>query len=48
MAHLAKTTSSFELSVLTLTVAGLRLQQVQNPLCLWSICGIFIRLNCRF
>jgi hypothetical protein len=31
-AHLPKTTSSFELSVLTLTVPGLRLRQVQNPL----------------
>jgi hypothetical protein len=33
MAHLPKTTASFELSVLTLTVPGLRFRQAQNPLC---------------
>jgi hypothetical protein len=33
MAHLAKITSAFEFSVLTLTVPGLRLRKVQNPLC---------------
>jgi hypothetical protein len=44
-AHLPKITSAFEFSVLTLTVPGLRLRKVQNPLCL---CAIFIRLNCSF
>jgi len=33
MAHLPKITSSFEFSVLTLTVPGLRLRKVQNTLC---------------
>jgi hypothetical protein len=33
IAHLLKITASFELSVLTLTVPGLRLRQVQNTLC---------------
>jgi hypothetical protein len=33
MAHLAKITLAFEFSVLTLTVPGLRLRKVQNPLC---------------
>jgi len=32
-AHLAKITAAFEFSVLTLTVPGLRLPKVQNPVC---------------
>jgi hypothetical protein len=32
MAHLPRITSSFELSVLTLTVPGLRLRQIKNTL----------------
>jgi hypothetical protein len=32
MAHLPKITSAFEFSVLTLTVSGLHLRKVQNPL----------------
>jgi hypothetical protein len=30
---MAKITAAFEFSVLTLTVPGLRLRKVQNPLC---------------
>ena len=33
MAHLTKITLSFEFSVLTLTVPGLRLRKVQNTSC---------------
>jgi hypothetical protein len=33
MAHLLKITAAFEFSVLTLTVPGLRLRKIQNPLC---------------
>jgi hypothetical protein len=33
MAHLPKITSSFELSVLTLTAPALRLRKIQNPFC---------------
>jgi hypothetical protein len=35
-AHLPKITSAFEFSVLTLTVPGLRLRKIQNPLCFWA------------
>jgi hypothetical protein len=31
--HLPKITSAFEFAVLTLTVPGLRLRKIQNPLC---------------
>jgi hypothetical protein len=33
MAHLLKITAAFEFLVLTLTVPGLRLRKIQNPLC---------------
>ncbi len=47
MAHLTKITSSFEFSVLTLTVPGLRLKKSSKYLVLLAICTIFKLLNCR-
>jgi hypothetical protein len=52
MAHLLKITSSitssFELSVLTLTVPGLRLRQVQNTSCFWASASFPFALTALF
>jgi hypothetical protein len=47
MAHMTKITLSFEFSVLTLTVPGLRLKKSSKYFVLLAICTIFILLNCR-
>jgi hypothetical protein len=45
--NLAKITAAFEFSVLTLTVPGLRLREIQKSFVLLATCTIFAHLNCR-
>jgi hypothetical protein len=48
MAHLTKITSSFEFSVLTLTVPGLRLRKVQNTWCFLPYAPFSYSLTAEF